>query len=244
LTTGNNLALRSVLSTSTSNAPVLFSFDNLETFGSSYAVVDRTTNDVTYTTVRGATAVPITTGCELARTVDDYEFPVGDEITYRVRAYNADGSVAVTTLCTITINLDVVWIKSIGRPFLNQRVNCVLNPSPITRPARNGVFDVIGRSFPIAVTDVRGSRRVTVYAVIDDTTESRPVLNRRCSNDWRLYELPSIEVAAPTADVVGATSTWQTVVTTYATWADVLAAHDTWADLLELVGDGSEVIVP
>ncbi len=84
----------------------------------------------------------------------------------------------------------------------------------------------------------------TMYAVIEDPVESRPVLNRRCNNDWRVYELPSIETAAPSADVVGATSTWQTVVTTYATWADVLAAHDSWASLLELVGDGSEVIVP
>ena len=280
LVTGNYIAVLSVLSAATSNEPVLFTYDNLQTYGAEYATIDRTTNDVNYTTVRGATAVPITTGCELARTVDDYEFPVGQEITYRVRAFNADDSVAVTTLCTITVDLDVVWIKSIGRPFLNQQVNCVLNPSPITRPGRNGVFDVVGRSYPIAVTDVRGSRRVTVevvtrtteerndmdlllasgdpvfyhtpanyplptmYAVIEDTSESRPVRNRLCDNDWRLFSLPSIEVAAPSADVVGSTSTWQTVVTTYATWADVLAAHSSWADLLELVGDGSEVIVP
>lgn len=280
LTTGNNLALRSVLSSGTLNAPVLFTFDDLETFGASYATVDRTTDNVNYTTVRGATAVPITTGCELERTVDDYEFPVGPEITYRVRSFTEDGTLATTSLCYITVDQPDVWIKSIGRPFLNQRVNCVLNPSPITRQARNGVFDIVGRSFPVAVTDVRGSRRVTVrvvtqttqerqdmdlllasgdpvyyqtpadhplptmYAVIEDTTESRPVLNRRCNNDWRLFELPSIEVAAPAADVVGSTSTWQTVVSTYATWADVLAAHSTWSSLLELVGDGSEVIVP
>lgn len=280
LTTGNVIALRSVLSSGASNEPVLFTFDNLENFSSAYATIDRTVDNVNYTTVRGATEVPITTGCELERTVDDYEFPVGREITYRTRVFNADGSLATTFTCTITVNLDSVWIKSIGRPFLNRRVNCVLNPSPITRPARNGVFDIVGRSFPIAVTDVRGSRRVTVsvvtqttqeredmdlllasgdpvfyqtpanyplptmYAVIEDTAESRPVLNRTCNNDWRLFELPSIEVAAPSADVVGATGTWQTVVNTYATWADVLAAHSSWSSLLELIGDGSEVIVP
>lgn len=280
LVAGNNIAVRSVLSSGTSNEPVLFTFDNLQSHGTLYATVDRTVNNVNYTIVRGATEVPITTGCELERTIDDYEFPVGQEITYRTRAYNADGSLALTTTCTITVDLEDVWIKSIGRPFLNQRINCVLNPSPIVRRGRNGVFDIVGRSFPVAVTDVRGSREVTVrvvtqttqerndldlllasgdpvfyhtpanhplptmYAVIEDTSTSRPVLNRECNNDWRLFELPSIEVAAPSADVVGATSTWQTVVSTYATWADVLAAHSSWADLLELVGDGSEVIVP
>lgn len=281
LSSGNIISVRNILGTGTSNEPVVFSFDNLaESRATAYATVDRTTNNVNYTIVRGATEVPITTGCELARTVDDYEFPVGQEITYRVRSFTEGGVELTESECLITVDLDQVWIKSIGRPFLNRPVDCVLNPSPITRPARNGVFDIVGRSYPVAVTDVRGSRRVTVrvvtrttqertdmdlllmsgdpvyyqtplnhplptmYAVIDDTTESRPLLNRRCNDDWRLYELPSIEVAAPTADVVGATSTWQTVVTTYATWADVIAANDTWADVLDLVGDGSEVIVP
>lgn len=280
LVAGNSISVRSLLFTGTSNEPTVFSFDNLQSYGSTTATVDRTTNGINYTTVRGATEVPVTTGCELARVVDDYEFPVSEPITYRVRAYNADGSVAATTTCQITVDLDDVWIKSIGRPFLNQRVNCILNPTPITRPARNGIFDVVGRTFPIAVTDVRGSRRVpvrvvtetteqyvaldlllasgdpvfyhtpanhplpTMYAVVEDTAMSRPISSRTCNTDYRLFELPSVEVAAPSADVVGSTGTWQTVVNTYATWADVLAAHSTWADLLELVGDGSEVIVP
>lgn len=280
LTTGTNIELLAILPTSTSNEPVVFTYDDLTSHDATYAVVDRTTNNVNYTTVRGATAVPIITGCELAQTVDDYEFPVGELITYRTRSYDSEGTLLRTYTCQITVDLEDVWIKSIGRPFLNQRVNCVLNPSPIVRRGRNGIFPIVGRSYPVGVTDVRGSREVTIrvvtqttqerndldlllasgdpvfyhtpaghplptmYAVIEDTAESRPVRNRNCDNDWRLYELPSVEVAAPSADVTGATSTWQTVVTTYSTWSDVLAAHSSWADLLELIGDGSEVIVP
>jgi hypothetical protein len=258
----------------------MFSWDNLATDVADYATVDRTIDGVTYTIVRGASEVGITTGCELEQTVDDYEFPVGQLITYRVRSFTGDDVAAVTTTCQITVELDQVWLKSIGRPFLNQAVDCVLNPSPIVRQARNSILPIVGRSYPVAVTDVRSSRQTplrvvtqttaerqdldlliasgdpifvhtpenhplpTQYAVIGDTAEARPVLNRLCDADWRLWDLPLTEVAAPGPDVVGSTSTWQTVVNTYATWADVLAAHATWASLLELVGDGSEVIVP
>src|SRR5690606_18608146 len=145
----------------------------------------------------------------------------------------------------------------------------------VTRHARGGVFDVVGRSLPVAVSDVRGSRQWTLrvltdtaeqaaavdlilasgdpiflhmppgmpmgsgtYAVIGDTTETN------LDGVVRLFTLPLTETAAPAADVVGATSTWQTVVSNYATWADVVAAHATWAELLELIGDPSEVVVP
>jgi hypothetical protein len=280
LTTGSNIALRSFVPTGTSNEPIIFSWDNLSSVAVDHAIVDRTTDSVTYVTVRGASDVGVTTGCELERVVDDYEFPVGQLITYRVRSVTDDGTILTTSTCQIQVDLDDVWLKSIGRPFLNRILRCVGNPSPITRRARNGIFPIVGRSFPVAVTDVRGSRELplrvvtqttqerqdldlvlasgdpvflqvpaahplpTMYAVIDDSVESRPVRNRDCDNDWRLWELPLIEVAAPGPDVVGSTSTWQTVISTYATWADVLAAHDTWASVLELIGDPTEVIVP
>jgi hypothetical protein len=280
LTSGSGVALRATVATGASNEPIQFNWDNLMTSGELSAIVDRTTDGVTYTTVRGASDVGLTTGCELERIVDDYEFPVDELITYRIRTVNEDGTVLATTTCQIEVDLDRVWLKSIGRPFLNQAIDCVLNPTPIIRRARNGVNPIVGRSYPVAVTDLRGSREVplrvvtrttterqdldlllasgdpifvhtpagyplpTMYAVIEDTAENRPVRNRLCDADWRLWDLPLIEVAAPGPDVVGSTSTWQTVVNTYATWADVLIAHPTWADLLELVGDGSEVIVP
>lgn len=280
VTVGTRIGVRSFIASGTSNEPILFSFDNLRTAVVDHAVVDRTTDGVTYTVVRGATDVGVTvTGCALEHTVDDYEFPVGVPVTYRVRSFTDGDYLGVTTTCQITVNLDQVWFKSIGRPFLNQVMDCVLNPSPVTRRARNGISPIVGRSFPVATTDLRMSREVTVqvvtqtteqrqdldlllasgdpifvqtpaghplptmYAVIEDTAEERPVLNRLCNNDWRLWSLPLVEVAAPGPDVVGSTSTWQTVVSTYATWADVMLAHPSWADLLELIGDGTEVIV-
>lgn len=176
--------------------------------------------------------------------------------------------------------LDGVWLKSVARPFLNRQLDCVNDVSDVVRPARVGVFDVVGRTLPVGVTDVRGSRRLTIktitettvqrqdfelvlasgdvvfvhappddpvptlYAVIDDVRINRPLRNRRCDQDWRVFELPLVEVAAPGPDVVGSTSTWQTVLDTYASWSAVIVAKATWADLLELVGSPSEVIVP
>lgn len=280
ITSGTSVGVRSLLPVSTGNEPVLFTFDNFHTAVVNHAVVDRTTDNITYTIVRGATAVGITvTGCALERTVDDYEFPVGVPITYRVRSFTDSDKLGVTTTCQITVNITDVWFKSIGRPFLNQVIHCVLNPTPIVRRARNGISPIVRRSVPVAITDLRLAREgivqvvtqttteredldlllasgdpifiqtpaghplPTMYTVIGDTSENRPVRNRACNNDWRLWDLPFNEVAAPGPDVVGSTSTWQTVVSTYATWTDVIAANATWADLLELIGDGTEVIV-
>lgn len=55
---------------------------------------------------------------------------------------------------SITPALAGTWLKSIARPFLNREFGCV-NFGPVTRPSRNGIFEIIGRSRAVAVTDVR-----------------------------------------------------------------------------------------
>lgn len=185
-----------------------------------------------------------------------------------------------TETASILPELTSVWFKVIAKPFLNRTVYCIPKPGPVTRRARQGIFPIIGRSFPIAVTDVRGSREydldaitrtteeyedfdlmlstgdiifihtppgspiATAYVAIDDVVRRQPLTGSRCGNDWRVFTLPLIEVAAPGANIVGSIGTWQTVVNTYATWSDVLANHPTWSDLLTLVGSPDDVIVP
>lgn len=58
---------------------------------------------------------------------------------------------------TVTPTLAGVWLKSIARPFLNRTVT-VTDWSEVSRRSRNGVFDVVGRSVPVAVTDLRSGR--------------------------------------------------------------------------------------
>jgi len=77
------------------------------------------------------------------------------------------------------------------------------------------------------------------HVCLDTSASRRP----RPRGSSRVFTLPLRQCAAPGPDVVGATSTWQTVLNSYASWAAVLAANPTWADLLARVAPPSEVIV-
>lgn len=83
------------------------------------------------------------------------------------------------------------------------------------------------------------------YVIIDGEVTKRrtkaPTAKR--STPYRYFDLPLAEVAAPSDDVAGATSTWATVLASYATWSALIADKATWADVLELIGSASEVIV-
>jgi hypothetical protein len=136
--------------------------------GATYAVFDRTLNSVTYTTVRGGSDGTTTAG---SAAVDDYEFPVGVLVTYRVRSYNASDVLQTTFTTTITQNVDEVWVKVPARPFLNMPVT-VTGVGEVTRPARNGVFQVSGRSFPVAVSDARQSRQFPIEVMTETPTEA------------------------------------------------------------------------
>jgi hypothetical protein len=235
--------------------------------GAALATFERSKNGVYWTTVRGGSSVTVS-GSDTAN-LDDYEFVPGAVNHYRVTA----GADVFTT--TITPAQSGVWLKSITRPFLNRAVT-VVDHSDIVRPARQGIFNVVGRSYPIAVTDVRGSRRWTMtvkaetvvdadalelvfasgdplyvqtdgqhdipggYVVVEDMGRSRyGHLSQR-----RYFSLPMVEVAPPGPEVVGATSTWETLIAEFGTWSAVLAEFGTWADVLEHVADPEVVIVP
>ena len=250
-------------------------------------------------TVAGATEIgsaPTTVGDDQAF-VWDYQTLDGSSILINSGTFIVTGgSAAVNIGITMSLNavgqeisvdsgnitpvIDAVWLKNVPRPFLNRKLSCVPNQSSIKRRARNGIFPVVGRSFPIAVTDIKLSRELTIevitqtteqreefdlvltagdifflqsppgnpvptmYVVIGDTDERRPLRNQKCGNDWRVFTLPLTEVAPPSSTVVGTLSTYQTLVNTYATYADMLAANATYLDLLSLPTDVDEVIVP
>lgn len=180
----------------------------------------------------------------------------------------------VTQSNSITPSLaGVAWIKSISHPFLNTAIEG-FDTIDVTRRARNGVFPVVGRSYPVAVTDLRGSREFdlhvvartqadrdrldlvfasgdpvflhvpptwpipSLYAVIDDVSDDRPVPGTH------MFTLPMIEVAAPGPDVVGATGTYQTLVTNYASYSAVLLAFATYQDILQQIAQPGDIVVP
>ena len=132
--------------------------------------VQRSSDEIRWSFVRGgegAEAVPSTTFA-----LDDYEFPAGVEVRYRVIRYTAAGAVIATSDAgSLTVALDKIWLKSVTRPFLNRAVE-VRDWGPVSRRARNGVFDVVGRSFPVAVTDVRTSSAYVLDVHVLTTAEA------------------------------------------------------------------------
>lgn len=237
-----------------------------------YAVFDRTTDAINYTTVRGGAEVTVT---GQNANLDDFEWDPGVATTYRVRSYNASDVLQQTFTDGIVQDLDQVWIKLVARPFLNRAV-VVADFGPVQRPARAGVFPVVGRSFPVSVSDVRGSRRYTLEVMTESPSEASdidlllatgdPVFVHVPStsavpggyyavgdtteartgrvSDRRTFEIPLTQIAAPGPDVVGASITWQGVMNAYADWTAVIANHTDWQDLLELIGSPTDVIVP
>lgn len=146
----------------------------------------------TWTTVRGATAAPVVAGA-LVVPVDDFEFVDQTEAIYRVTGYtSASGVPTDVEDVTITPALFYVWLKSVPRPFLNTPVQVVSrNPGSITRPARVGVFDVVGRSFPVAVNDVRKSRRWVMYVRTETYEEANAVDLLLASGDVLYVHVPA-----------------------------------------------------
>jgi hypothetical protein len=169
-----------------------------------------------------------------------------------------------------------VWIKNLTRPFLNRQVT-VVGHSDIEMPDRTGLHEIIGRSFPVAVTDVRGSRRQTLtlmfptlaladefreclatggpiflqvpttgcpfpgmYAVVGTTTIHK--MSQRGVR--RYFTLPLTEVAAPASTLIGATLTYQTVLSSYASYDALLAAEGSYNGLMEGIGTPADVVVP
>lgn len=86
---------------------------------------------------------------------------------------------AVTSIApTMTIQttsiipvIDELWIKSIGKPFLNRTVYCLAEVSDISRGDRHGIFEIIGRNFPVAVTDKHQSREGMIRVITRTKTE-------------------------------------------------------------------------
>lgn len=236
----------------------------------SVAKIERSTNQVRWDTVRGAASVSILGG---TIRLDDYEFPAGVEVFYRLTVTTPPGA---TESDSITVDLEDVWLKSLTRPFLNRKIR-LTDFSEVSRRGRAGIFDVSGRTYPVAVTDVRVSKEQTIYA-LTNTKEERRDLDLVLSSgdtsylhmpedgpvdsmyvvvgdvsydrtgyrrtDRRVFVLPLTEVASPDSQIVGGTNTCLGVLNSYATCADVVAEVATCLDLIEEIADASDVIVP
>ncbi|HET6742386.1 MAG TPA: hypothetical protein VFH76_25755, partial [Kribbella sp.] len=132
-----------------------------------YAVFERTTNGIAFTTIRGGGHVTVTGENAGA---DDYEWEPGVATTYRVTSYSAADVQQAQFTAVITQDLDVVWLKVPAAPYLNTPVT-VADRDEVTRRSRAGLFDVVGRSKPVAVGDVASSISYTLQLLTQNTAD-------------------------------------------------------------------------
>ena len=244
-----------------------------DAFSASYITIDRTSDGVRYTTVRGAAR--LTGGGGVS--IDDFEFDPNVLNTYRARSFSAVDAPLGTQTQTITPTITQAWLKSVRRPFLNLAIT-VEDYSSLRRASRAGRFDVPGRSFPVRVGDVSTSRdwsyELLAYSLaeardleyliasgdegyvqvppgfdipggyIDLGNMERSRVSRPLSDVRRRFSLQTYNIAAPAPTVVGYAATWAGILADFGSWAAVKAAFATWADVMEYVADPSTVVVP
>lgn len=130
-------------------------------------------NEARFTEIRGGRIAIV--GGAFSRPIDHYEFAAGRSTQYKIvalsSASNAPDVVVQESIVTRVDDLQEVWLKVIANPYLNRKIT-LTGWGEITREARQGVFNVIGRPDPVVVTDVHSSRRTTITALANDDQET------------------------------------------------------------------------
>jgi hypothetical protein len=235
-------------------------------------VVERSTDLITWTTVRGGSETDLVA----AGTLSDYEFATSSTSFYRINVFVA-GELFWTFRDQILVVLDSVWLKFLRYPFLNRPVT-VVDYSDLTRPSRNGVFDIKGRTSRVAVFGQPGSRAFELQVLTQTAVEAADFDLTTASNSAvflhvpsladagiptmyaalgdvtltrpltrlsprRQFNLPLTEVAAPASEFIGGTITCAGLLNRYGTCADVLSMNATCTAVLALIGVPGDVIV-
>jgi hypothetical protein len=210
--------------------------------------------------VRGASHLPVG-----ERTVDDYEFVPGALTTYRARLFSDVGVQVASESATITPTIDGAWLKSVARPYLNRSV-VVQDYTPPRRPSRAGVFDVAGRTMPIVVSDVAGSRRWTL-TVLTRTLDDAHALDLLLASGDIVhvqvppeYDIPAGYVSVGDVDLARLSrplsddrrlftipltecaAPGPDVVGSTSTWATLLASYGSWTAVLAEFATWQEVL--
>jgi hypothetical protein len=204
--------------------------------------------------VRGG-AVDVVNG-RMLRPVDDYEFPSGLDLDYRIEGVTAAGVVVQSATVRRLSVADAVWIKFITQPALNRRLE-FMGRSEITRPSRTAVYDVQNRSDPVVVSDVHSSRRMTIRCKTETPADTE-ALDHALSQGLPCYlQVPETINAPSMYAVIGdyqhepparksMRSIWTiplvevapppaSIVSPGETWANLLVQYPTWEALMAAV---------
>lgn len=225
--------------------------------------VSSRTNRTKFSTVRGG-EVGVTGGF-MNRPVDDYEYVAGVDTIYLIEGVTDAGATAQSAQITRSGARDRAWIKFVANPVLNQKLR-LTDYSEIQRQSRSGLYEVLGRSDPVIVSDVHGSRKLTINVACLTQAEADN-LDHALSQGIPCFlqmppdvPLPSIyasigdyafnrpDGARPTSvrrifeiPLTEVAAPPPSVVGAFATWATVLDQYATWDELLDLNDSWREV---
>lgn len=204
--------------------------------------------------VRGGT-INVVNGF-MVRHADDYEFPSGVELDYRIEGVTATGTVLQTATVRRSSMADQVWLKFVTQPSLNQPLT-YMGRGEVTRASRTAVFDVQGRSDPVVVSDVHSSRRMTIRCKAE-TPAAAATLDHALSQglpcylqvpetintpsmyavigDYR-YEAPAIKSLRSvfTIPLIEVAAPPPSIVSPGETWQNLLDDYPTWEALMASV---------
>lgn len=160
-----------------------------------YVTVERAASPyVQWTQVRGWSNQPISGA---AVSFWDYEFPEGVAYKYRVREYSAAGvQLAATDYAVSAVTFTGAWLKVPAAPFLNRPV-VIVDRSEITNRSRSGLMDVVGRTYPIQVGDVRSSVSYTLQLLTNTAADEQNMEYALSTGDVVFLHLPDSERTVP-----------------------------------------------
>jgi hypothetical protein len=180
----DNVLLTAVFDPATSR--VVLTGTGLEVF--SLVTIERSTDLITWTTVRGAVELDVATGGTVVHY--DYEFVDGVTNYYRLITLAPFGQ--TSNIASVTPVLTAAWLKSISRPFLNIRVSILQPPTfGIGRLARVGIYPIKARTFPIAVNDIRLARRWTLTLLTETRAAADALTFILAPGDVLLLQVPA-----------------------------------------------------
>lgn len=108
----------------------------------------------------------------------------------------------------ITPTLTGFWLKNPGRPGLNVQIE-ITACGEISREARTGLFAVLGRNNPVAVTDVQSSRSFTIEIDVNGYAAMLDMDNRLATGEPLFLQGPVVGDFVPTTYVVTGTVSYR-----------------------------------
>lgn len=148
----------------------------------------------TWVTVRTTTVGGVLSPAPTATTVYDYEAP-SKSVTYRARAlhnYSGVWAASAWATSTVTIDPDSWWIKHPHRPALNLPV-IVRALDVVAKAGRNGIFQPLGSSAAVVISDTRGPASGTVTLRLDSLEDQAALDALLDTTDTLLLQSPAGE---------------------------------------------------